>query len=77
MTKKPKGAKGEAWGILNPYGDLWTHETFKSEAAALEYVRAWWSWDREGGGDLARFKAICVNVHVTAALPAKDTDDGE
>lgn len=78
--RQPKGAKGEAWGILNPYGDLWTHKTFESETAALEYVRAWWSWNREAGGDLTRFKPIRVNVHVTAirATPPKpDRLNGE
>lgn len=63
--KRPKGARGEAWGILNPYGDLWTHSTFDSPEEATAYVERFWQ-GISGARDLRRFRPIRVKVHVTA-----------
>ncbi len=41
--KKPKGTAREGFGILNPYGDMWTTEIFATEAEAREYVKRFWS----------------------------------
>lgn len=75
MSKKPKPATGEAWGILNPYGDLWTRKTFDTEEAARQHVRAWWSWNPEAGGDLSKFKPVRVKVRVTV-LPTTTPEVG-
>lgn len=63
--RKPKGAKGEAWGILNPYGDLWTWQSFDTEAEALEYIVRFWRGNPKI--DLRQFKPVRVKVHTTVA----------
>ena len=68
--KKPRGAEGEAWGILNPYGDLWGWTTFETEEKARQYVADFWR-GTSSGGDLSRFRPIRVRVHVTA-LPVQE-----
>ena len=65
LTAKPH-AEGEAWGILNPYGRLWTHHTFPSEDAARRQVEAFWRGNPRAG-DLSGFKPVRVNVRTTLA----------
>jgi hypothetical protein len=65
LTAEPH-AEGEAWGILNPYGELWTHDTFQSEDAARRDVEAFWRGN-PNAGDLSGFKPVRVNVRVTLA----------
>ena len=38
------------FGILNPWGEFWTHETFTSEIAAQRHIDAYWPApdDRKG-----------------------------
>lgn len=67
LARRPKGTKVERWGILNPYGDLWTHETFESADQARRYVHRFWQGLNGAGGDLRRFRPIRVKVHVTAS----------
>jgi hypothetical protein len=71
-AKRPKPARGKAWGILNPYGDLWTYETFSTAEAAEAYVRLFWKGVRTAPQDLTRFKPIRVKVTVSA-LKTPDT----
>jgi hypothetical protein len=59
--------KGEAWGILNPYGELWTHQTFPTERAARDYVDAFWRWP--GAPETSGFTTVRVNVRVSVAPP--------
>lgn len=40
--KKPRSTAREVYGILNPYGDVWTTETFDTEEAARKHVRDFW-----------------------------------
>lgn len=68
-SRKPKRARpahGEALGILNPYGDIWTHETFRSEFAAKAYVRAFWATIQGHGVDVDKFTVVRVKVTVSA-----------
>lgn len=68
VTAKP--AEGIAWGILNPYGDLWTHRTFPSEKAAEQHVMDFWRGvSVEKTGDLRRFRPVQVKVHVSVFTP--------
>lgn len=66
MGKKPRGTYGEAWGILNPYGDIWTTTTFETEDAASAYVRHFWA-NFPGGArqNPHLFQPVRVKVHVT------------
>jgi hypothetical protein len=60
-------AEGEAWGILNPYGRLWTHNTFPSEDAARRHVEAFWRGNPNAGDYVRGLKPVRVNVRVTLA----------
>lgn len=60
------------FGILNPWGELWTDDTFLSEAEAREHVRTFWK--RSGFPDttsnpreLAKFKIVPVRVTVSVS----------
>lgn len=37
-SPKQKVRKVKAWGILNAYGDLWSHETFYTETGASTHL---------------------------------------
>jgi len=73
-------AKGKAkpyrsddrFGILNPFGDLWTPETFATPKAAADYLFAFW----RGGGfgeayreprQIGKFKVVPVKVTVSVS----------
>lgn len=71
-AKMPKGARGEAWGILNPYGDLWTWQTFDTPELAISYVERFWR-DIKTAHELSRFKPVRVKVHVTPARVQPET----
>jgi hypothetical protein len=65
-AKKPKGYIDEQrFGILNPYGDIWTSDTFRTEAAAQKHIKDFWQCFPDT--DLTSFKVIRVRVHVTVA----------
>jgi hypothetical protein len=66
LTAEPH-AEGEAWGILNPYGRLWTHNTFPSEDAARRHVEAFWRGNPNAGDYVRGLKPVRVNVRVTLA----------
>jgi len=57
MTK-PYRAK--RFGILNHVGDLWTPDTFQTEAEAKAYIRSHWLGDK-----LSRHKVVPVRVTVS------------
>lgn len=65
-VKRPKPARGEAWGILNPWGDFWTYETFGNEAAAVAYIENFWRGFPGTSPDLRRFKVVRAKITVSA-----------
>jgi len=72
--RKPKGTSGQEWGILNPYGDLWTYEVFETPAEARKHIADFWR-DIYGNHDLTKYKIVRVNVRVTAVWPIKEASD--
>ena len=66
-TRRAKPARStgcEVFGILNPYGNIWTWETFHTEAAAQKHLSDFWK-GLEDRTDLGRFKIIRVKVTVS------------
>lgn len=60
------------FGILNPWGELWTDDTFLSEADAREHIV--WFWSQPGfrgqyrtAEALAKFKIVPVRVTVSVS----------
>lgn len=72
--RRPKGAQGEAWGILNPYGDLWTWQTFGTPEQAMQHVAHFWRTTKDM--DLSKFKPVRVKVHVTALREKGEHHEG-
>jgi hypothetical protein len=66
-------ARGCCFGILNPYGGLWTHHTFPTEAAARAYVTDFW---RTSSQDVSKFSVVPVRVRV-CPLPSERTAPGD
>lgn len=43
LKKKPKANSMDGlWGILNPYGDVWTYEAFTTPENARAHLFAFW-----------------------------------
>lgn len=42
MARKPRSTAREGFGILNPYGDVWTTDIFPSAEEAREHVVTFW-----------------------------------
>jgi hypothetical protein len=72
--KRPKPARGEAYGILNPWGDLWTHDTFQTEALARKHIEDFWRNFPSPPTDLSRFKVIRVKVTVSALQKTRPSE---
>lgn len=71
MAKRVKPARRDLFGILNPFGDVWTTDTFETKAQATRYVADFWRTTKDI--DLAQFKVIRVRVTVSA-LPGFDVE---
>lgn len=72
LTKRPKGYIDETrFGILNPWGDVWSSETFTTEDAARAYINAFWR-NVKDPGDLSRFRVVRVRTHVTVPSALQD-----
>lgn len=67
MSKRAKPARREMFGILNPYGDIWSTSTFETEAHARKFISDFWRNSKDI--DLSQFKVIRVRV-VVSALPS-------
>lgn len=72
---KPARSTGcKVYGILNPYGDLWTWKTFASEDEARAHIRNFWrGTGHEAGVD--RFTVIPVRVTVSDARPTPSAQE--
>ena len=76
--KKAKPARGKGLGILNPWGDLWTHNIFETEAGAQQYIRDFWSQPGFKAADrapqaLAKYRVVPVRVIVSIDRVSQDT----
>ncbi|MET4197318.1 hypothetical protein ABIA95_000140 [Bradyrhizobium sp. LA8.1] len=56
--KRPKPYRSTGYGILNPYGDMWTPEMFETKAEATSHLERFWSQPGFGPNDLSRFKIV-------------------
>lgn len=61
--KKPGAYKCRRYGILNPYGDVWTPDTFNTMLGAEQHVRDFWA--KQPDHDLSKYKVVVVNVTVS------------
>ena len=63
------------YGILNEAGDFWTPDSFKSEDAAKDSIKAFWKEEKA----IMRFMGKCsiVPVSVTLSYTPPNSNDGE
>jgi hypothetical protein len=66
--KKPKPYRTtHRFGILNPWGDFWTPETFTTEAKAEAYIYAYWK--KHGDAKVHQYKIVPARVTVSLFEP--------
>lgn len=53
------------FGILNPWGQVWSVNTFDTSEEASRYLARFWG-DQKNAVDLAKFKVSRVTVTITA-----------
>jgi hypothetical protein len=68
LEKLPTPYEYEAFGILNPHGDIWTPEWFHTEREALAHVRRF--FHGFNGKPWKKFKAVPVAITIRA-LPSE------
>lgn len=61
--KKPRGTSREGYGILNPYGDMWTTDIFDTVDQAHEHVRRFWNGSETG--KTFRYTVVRARQHTT------------
>lgn len=66
VTAKPNRHK--AFGILNPFGDVWSPHWFDRAEDAERYIRSFWSGVKNPP-DPAAFKVVPVRVTISAIRP--------
>lgn len=69
-AKRPKMNSHKGYGILNPYGDMWTSHIFPTREAAKAHVRDFWSGVK--GHDLSGYRIVWARQ---AAHYIRDTSD--
>lgn len=62
--KEDKSLETERWGILNPYGDLWTPNTFDTEWKAWAHLDGFLRSLKQKEVEPASFKVVRVIVTV-------------
>jgi hypothetical protein len=71
MAEKRKGKRVEPresfhtrFGIINPYGQFWTDDTFDSIESAERHVRAFWNGTDT---DITRFSYVPVDIVISVS----------
>jgi hypothetical protein len=80
MGERTKSKVTKALGILNKYGQLWTHNTFETEDEARKHLSQFWASPgfTKADYDPKSFKVVPVRVTVTPlrARPSTDKEGG-
>ena len=70
-VKRPKPYRWKAFGILNPHGDVWTVNTFDTEAEAQSHLEHFWtSVMKVSDHDLSKYRIVPVRITVSAIQTA-------
>ena len=64
----------DQFGIVNPYGQIWTTDTFDSPEAAQAHLNAFWRGTKEAG--IERFAIVPVRVRVTPGRSLEGDGNG-
>lgn len=71
-SNAPRPYRMDRFGILSPYGDIWSCNTFGTEDEARQYIADYW---RGTGVRLDTFKVVPVEVVVSARSSRRDEQD--
>jgi hypothetical protein len=72
MARRSRPARHKAWGIINPHGDIWTHDTFETAGEARAHVRRFWA---DTNVDPDHFEIVRVKVTVSLDVPAPSSQE--
>jgi hypothetical protein len=72
LKRKIRTANRDGYGILNPYGDMWTTEIFETPAAAEQFVRDFWRGAKDI--DHSRFRVVRARVRTSFVGPLSDKE---
>lgn len=73
QKKRRKPARAERWGILNPWGDVWTYDTFDTPEAARKHVADFWR-NIKDHRDVRDFRIVRVRITVSAPAEVVEAD---
>lgn len=69
QPKRPKPLRVKRFGILNPWGDLWSYETFDTVDAAGAHIAQFWKFSKDT--DVSKFRVVPVRVTVSVIAEPK------
>lgn len=65
QQKRGRKIETKAYGILNHFGEFWTHSTFYTIAEAKEYIKNFWKHS-EDPPDMSKHKVVPVTITLTS-----------
>lgn len=60
--KRPAMSSHNGYGILSPYGDMWTSSIFNSPTEAKDYIRDFWRGVK--GHDITKYRIVWAKQSV-------------
>jgi hypothetical protein len=69
--KRPRANATTGWGILNPYGDVWTPEIFETPEQAQKHLEDFWKSFPGPNTDTRKFRIVKARVRVSAVYPVQ------
>ena len=78
IKRRPKATSRVGFGIVNPFGDMWTTDIFNSEEATRNHLKRFWSVVDSSSRDLSRYRIVRATqtTKFLADLPAPNKQEG-
>ena len=67
--RNPHALVFEAFGILSPYGGVWTRDVFETEASARQHIAAFWAKTPKLDQSEFRVVPVCVTINPLPSPP--------
>lgn len=65
--KRIKSTSRTGWGIVSPYGQMWTTEIFQTEEEAGDYIKRFWAGVKNAP-ELSKFRIVRAKTTTSALL---------
>lgn len=76
MSKKPKSAHKDGYGILNTYGDFWSPNLFEDEEEAKAYFYRFWRGVKDAP-DWSKYRVVPARQRIIAIKASPALTQGE